>query len=619
MIDSTELKVLKKVSFFSGLDDDQLSYLVKYIDKESFQKNDFIIKTGTEGDKVYFLLSGKVRVRKVLSMNLDYLGYKPIEVNEDLGTFDPGYHFGEMALLGNFERSADVIADEACVLFSISKDSFDRILSENKDIGSQMLLAFCNTLASWIRTYDGKLIENAQHRTLIEMLRTEKKKITAMHKITRSTVFTSVGQVLDTILEACMDCLGVEKGSLMIFKDGYLSVDAAFGLDRFEISDKIQQVTESSVSGRCFMSGQPLLLDDINETEGLKGAGDGKKYYNTSLLSIPLISLKGETIGVINVNNKTSREIFNEEDRTMLQDLAQEAAATLGHDIERFQKHTKTTVLSGSKILSAEKKSLPQDLAQLVDFVGKTDDYKIIYEDAVRSTNDVAGELIREGYSHGTVVIANAQSHGKGRLGREWYSPPGLNIYMTIVVTPDLQDLADKIPIISLVASLAVVKAVRNITDLEVWPKWPNDIYCSNKKLGGILSESIITGSTLYGLSTGIGVNINQETFPQELKDISSSLFIETGKKHDRGELIIEILKLFNTYYNLFLTDSKAVIDEWIQLSKTINSNVRAVTDKGEMHGKAVGLNDQGMLMLELPDKKVITLASAEIFHLSAE
>ena len=269
--------------------------------------------------------------------------------------------------------------------------------------------------------------------------------------------------------------------------------------------------------------------------------------------------------------------------------------------------------------MSAEKKSLPEDLASLTDFIAKTGDYKIIYEDFVRSTNDMAGELIKKGYSHGTVVIANAQSHGKGRLGRVWFSPPGLNIYMTIVVTPSLQNLADKIPLINLVASLSVVKAIRSLTDLEVWPKWPNDIYYSDKKLCGILSESLITGSTLYGLSTGIGVNVNQEVFPDELKDISTSLFLETGKKIDRGALIIEILKIFNNYYRLFLENSKGIIDEWIQLSKTINSNVKAVTDKGELRGKAIGLNDQGMLMLELPDKKVITLASAEIFHLSAE
>ncbi len=328
------MEVLKKMSFFSGLDSEQLAYLSQYLEKESFHKGDLVIRTGSEGNKVYFLISGRVRVRKVLTMNLDYLGYKPMEITEDLGTFDPGYHFGEMALLGNYERSADVIAEEECELFSISKESFDLIVSENKDIGQKMLLAFCNTLAQWIRTYDGKLIENAQHRALIEMLRTEKKKIAAMHRITRSTVFSSVGQVLDTILESCMDCLGVEKGSLMIFKEGVLRIDAAFGLDRFEISGKTQEVRESSVSGRCFITGQALLVDDISRAEGLEKAGDDRKYFNNSLLSVPLMSLKGETIGILNVNNKTSREPFNEDDKKTLQDLAQEAGATLGYEID---------------------------------------------------------------------------------------------------------------------------------------------------------------------------------------------------------------------------------------------------------------------------------------------
>ncbi len=328
------MEVLRKMSFFSEMGDKQLAYLSQYMDKELFHKGDLIIKTGTDGNKVHFLISGKVRVRKVLTMNLDYLGYKPMEITEDLGTFEPGYHFGEMALLGNYERSADVIADDDCELFSISKESFDQIVDENKDIGQKMLLAFCNTLADWIRTYDGKLIENAQHRTLIELLRTEKKKIAAMHKITRSTVFSSVGQVLETILEACMDCLGVEKGSLMIFKEGVLRIDAAFGLDRFEISGKTQEVKESSVSGRCFVTGKAQLLDDISKAGGVERSGDEKKYFNNSLLSVPLMSLKGETIGVLNVNNKTSREVFNEEDKKMLQDLAQEAGATLGYEID---------------------------------------------------------------------------------------------------------------------------------------------------------------------------------------------------------------------------------------------------------------------------------------------
>ena len=613
MIDSAQLKALGKVSFFEGGDAGRLTDLLPYLDKESFRKGELIIRTGSQGDKVYFLVSGKVKVRKMLLMNLDYLGYKPIDIVEDLGTFDPGYHFGEMALVGNRERSADVIAEEDCELFSISKESFDRIVRDMPEIGQKMLLAFCNTLATWIRTYDKKLIENVQNRTLIQLLTAEKKKSVAMHRITRSTVFSTVGQVFDTILEACMDCLGVEKGSLMIFKEGDLRVEAAFGLDKFEISGRVQEIKESSVSGRCFMSGQALLVEDIRKVEGLKGAGDGSKYFNPSLLSVPLVSLKGETLGVVNVNNKTSRERFTEDDKVMLQELAQEAGAVLGYEIERVKKGSKTAALSSSQFLSAERKSLPDDFVSLAGFVGKTSDYKIIYEDMVRSTNDMAGELIKKGYGHGTVIIADGQSHGKGRLGKVWFSPPGLNIYMTIIVMPRQEDLAQKIPLVNLVASLSVANALRNQTGLEVGLKWPNNLIYSNKDLGGILSESLISGNRLAGLSTGIGVNVNQEVFPEDLKAGSTSLYLETGKRQDRGRLVIEILKKFDQYYSLFLTNSRAVIDEWMRISKTIHSKVRVITERGELQGTAVGLNDQGMLIMELPNHQVLSLASGEI------
>ena len=409
-----------------------------------------------------------------------------------------------------------------------------------------------------------------------------------------------------------MDCLGVEKGSLMIFKEGDLRVEAAFGLDKFEISDRVQEIKESSVSGRCFMSGQALLVEDIRRVEGLKGAGDGSKYFNHSLLSVPLISLKGETLGVVNVNNKTSRGLFNEEDKTMLQELAQEAGAVLGYEIERFKGSPKAAVLLGNQF-SAERKSLPGDFVSLAGFVAKPSDYNIIYEDRVRSTNDMAGELIKKGYGHGTVIVANGQSHGKGRSGKVWFSPPGLNIYMTIVVMPKQESLAEKIPLINLVASLSVANALRNQTGLEVGLKWPNTLAYSNKDLGGILSESLISGNQLYGLSTGIGVNVNQEAFPEDLKAGSTSLYLETGKRQDRGKLVIEILKKFDQYYNLFLTNSRAVIDEWMRISKMINSNVRVITERGQLQGTVVGLNDQGMLLLELPDHQVISLASGEI------
>jgi len=333
MTAKANLDILREQAFFSVFDEGELRYLSTHVEKEKHSRGDTVIEAGSEGRRVYFLVSGRVSVKKTLSLDLAYLGYQPLSLVESLGTFGPGYYFGELALLGNFERSADVVADEDCEFFSLSKSSFDTIIDENTGIGQKMLLGFCKNLAEWITTYDQKLVENAQHRTLIALLKAEKKKITAMHRITRSTAFNSVAEVLDTILEACMDCLNVEKGSLMIFKDGLLKVDAAFGPDKFEISGKVQEVGENSVSGRCFITGQPVLLDDINTVEGLNRAGDGKKYYNGSVLSVPLLSLKGKSIGVININNKTSREKFNEDDRKVLQDLGQEAAAILGYEI----------------------------------------------------------------------------------------------------------------------------------------------------------------------------------------------------------------------------------------------------------------------------------------------
>jgi BirA family biotin operon repressor/biotin-[acetyl-CoA-carboxylase] ligase len=296
----------------------------------------------------------------------------------------------------------------------------------------------------------------------------------------------------------------------------------------------------------------------------------------------------------------------------MLQELAQEAGAVLGYEIERFKGSPKAAVLLDRQ-LSAGRKSFPGDFVSLAGFVAKPSDYKIIYEDMVRSTNDMAGELIKKGYGHGTVIVANGQSHGKGRSGRVWFSPPGLNIYMTIVVMPKQESLAEKIPLINLVASLSVANALRDQTGLEVGLRWPNDLIYSNKNLGGILSESIISGNQLYGLSTGIGVNVNQETFPEDLKAAPSSLYLETGKRQDRGKIIIEILKKFDHYYSLLLTNSRAVIDEWMRTSKMANSNVRVITERGELQGTAVGLNDQGMLILELPDHQVLSLASGEV------
>lgn len=167
---------------------------------------------------------------------------------------------------------------------------------------------------------------------LYAQMQIEKKKITAMHRIASSTTARDVKQTLNTILEACMDCLSIEKGSVMIFANGYLTVEAALGKNSAQLIGQVQEISEKSVSGRCFITRKPIFIQNIKGEDGLQGAGDGSQYMNDSLISMPLISLVGKNIGVLNVS-KTSAEIFSEQDVDILTDLAQEASATLGHEI----------------------------------------------------------------------------------------------------------------------------------------------------------------------------------------------------------------------------------------------------------------------------------------------
>lgn len=129
-----------------------------------------------------------------------------------------------------------------------------------------------------------------------------------------------------------MDCLDVEKGSIMIFNRGVLRVEAAFGRNKDKILGQMQVINETSVSGRCFLSKKPVFIQNIEHEKGLQRSPDPSQYWNNSLISMPLISHAGESIGVLNVS-KTSKEVFTEGDMKILEDLTFEASAALAHEI----------------------------------------------------------------------------------------------------------------------------------------------------------------------------------------------------------------------------------------------------------------------------------------------
>ena len=216
-------------------------------------------------------------------------------------------------------------------MLSLSAGNFRQIQQESEKKGRKLLQALSRSLYLSFRKHEGQLAADVENKKLLRQMRIERKKIKAMHRIARSTSISSVSQTLDTILEACMNCLDVEKGSIMIFNREVLRVEAVFGRNKDNILGQMQGINETSVSGRCFISKKPVFIQNIEQEKGLQRSPDSASTGN-SLISMPLISPAGESIGVLNVS-KTSREIFTEDDMKILEDLTFEASAALAHEI----------------------------------------------------------------------------------------------------------------------------------------------------------------------------------------------------------------------------------------------------------------------------------------------
>ncbi len=215
------------------------------------------------------------------------------------------------------------------------------------------------------------------------------------------------------------------------------------------------------------------------------------------------------------------------------------------------------------------------------------------------STNRYLKALAAEGAAEGTVVIAKRQSAGRGRLGRSFYSPEGTGIYMSILLRPEME-LQQSVRITSM-AAVAVARALERVSGVRAQIKWVNDIYINKKKVCGILTEAGLNGATgaLDYAVLGIGVNVGTMEFPEELKEIATSVYRECGREISCDELITEILKELEVWYPTiwdasFLKESK---ERSILLGKEIR--VPDTSEGGFYLAKAVDLDDMGHLIIE--------------------
>ena len=216
----------------------------------------------------------------------------------------------------------------------------------------------------------------------------------------------------------------------------------------------------------------------------------------------------------------------------------------------------------------------------------------------VDSTNSQALLMTEVGTPHGTVIFANQQTAGKGRLGRHWHSPANTNLYCSIVLTQKpTQSLITWIPLIS---GVAVAETLEELSGLPMSVKWPNDILFGAKKLGGILCETTAKGSSGWAAIVGIGINVNCEKshFPLDLMETATSLAIEADRQFDRRGVLTTLLAKLESYFDcLYSSDLHALQSSYNSRSSTLGRAIRAHLVTGEhIEGFALAIGSEGEL-----------------------
>ncbi len=232
--------------------------------------------------------------------------------------------------------------------------------------------------------------------------------------------------------------------------------------------------------------------------------------------------------------------------------------------------------------------------------------------ESLDSTNDLAKELAAQGAPEGTVVVAEAQTGGRGRLGRQWNSPPGVGLYASLVLRPPLPPL--ELPQITLTTAVAVVRAVRRVAGMAPGIKWPNDLLLRGKKLAGILTEMETESDRIRHVVVGLGVNVNNPGFPPELAATATSLSLATGGSFSRVKLLQAWLEEFEALYDRFLNQGfPEILAEWKVSAVTLGQAVTVRQGPREISGKALDVAHDGALLLRTAKGEIIRVTSGEI------
>ena len=237
----------------------------------------------------------------------------------------------------------------------------------------------------------------------------------------------------------------------------------------------------------------------------------------------------------------------------------------------------------------------------------------VYFYDEIGSTNVEAKRLAEAGAPHGTLVVADMQTAGRGRRGRSWISPAGTNIYFTILLKPEFAP--DQASMLTLVIAHAITKVFRDTLGLAAGIKWPNDVVIDGRKTCGILTEMSLEQNDIQYVVIGVGINVRKQEFAPEIAERAIALDEVSARPVDRSRLLADVMSRFEKDYETFLrTCSMASLqDSYDEMLVNLDREVCVLDPAGEYRGIARGINERGELIVELKDKSLRNVYAGEV------
>jgi len=239
---------------------------------------------------------------------------------------------------------------------------------------------------------------------------------------------------------------------------------------------------------------------------------------------------------------------------------------------------------------------------------------EIRFFEEIDSTNKKAFELARAGAAEGTVVMAESQTGGKGRIGRRWESPAGVNIYLSIILRPPVAP--QNAHGLTFLAAVATAEAISGFCPVKPVVKWPNDILLDGGKAAGILLEMDAEPDRVHFVVAGIGINVNatKEMFPEYIRNTATSIREKAGSEIDRTALCERLLTGMETWYKVYLSRGfSPVLEEWKRYFGFNGKPVKVTSFDNIIKGRCIGVDDSGALILEKGSGEVVKVLSGDV------